>query len=94
MDTDAVHELESILERNQKLGHLRVKKRGRALTLYADAPHGADSRVKLTHLGGGQWGLSLFHHTQRWEKLPFVGSMDEVIDDLIQNFGCYLEPDP
>lgn len=94
MDLNAVDDLESILQHHPDLGHLLVKKRGKALTIYTKGPHGADDRAKLTHVRGDQWGLSLFHHTGRWQKLPFVGSMDQVVEDLINNFGFYLEPDP
>lgn len=94
MDIDAVEDLESILERHPDLGHLHVKKRGKALTICSEGPHGADARAKLTHLGGEQWGLSLMRHTGSWEKLPFVGSMEEVASNLIDHFGFCLEPDP
>lgn len=37
-------------------------------------------RVKLTRLGPTTWGLSVKRHTGRWEKTPFRGDMQTVVD--------------
>ena len=42
-----------------------------------------DDRVRLTHLGGGSFGLSVKRHTGRWEKAPFSGTIDQLVDVMI-----------
>jgi hypothetical protein len=39
-----------------------------------------DDRVRLTHMGGARYGLSVRRHTGRWEKTPFSGTMSELVD--------------
>jgi hypothetical protein len=50
-----------------------------------DAPHHAaedDDRVRLTRLSSRTYGLSVKRHTGRWEKTPFVGTLDEMVDSI------------
>jgi len=44
-----------------------------------------DDRVRLTRLSAGRYGLSVKRHTGRWERTPFVGSMEEMVDTIA---GC------
>ena len=37
-------------------------------------------RVRLTQLDASSYGLSVKRHTGRWERTPFSGSMDEMIE--------------
>lgn len=39
-----------------------------------------DDRVRLTHLGGARFGLSVRRHTGKWDKTPFSGSLRELVD--------------
>jgi len=89
---DAVS-LVSLLEA-RGLTHLAVKKRGDSLTIYSESDGIADKRAKLTALGLGNWGLSLPRHTGRWEKTPFIGTMEELVALLFENFQWFLAPDP
>jgi hypothetical protein len=40
----------------------------------------ADDRLRLTVLNRSSFGLSVRRHTERWEKTPFTGTMDELTD--------------
>src|SRR5439155_588232 len=40
---------------------------------------GPDRRVRLTPLGAGQYGLSIYDRN-RWEPLPFEGTLNELVD--------------
>ena len=84
-------ELEEMLAEYEALGHLRVKRRGDSLTIHSGDAADPHAHARVTHLGRGQWGLSLPLHTGRWERTSFVGSMAEVIDTLVTDFGFYLE---
>lgn len=48
-----------------------------------------DDRVRLTRLSTRTYGLSVKRHTGRWERTPFSGSLDEVVDS-IQGFMQHL----
>ncbi len=39
-----------------------------------------DDRVRLTILSNSTDGLGVKRHTGRWERAPFSGTMDEMID--------------
>ena len=36
-------------------------------------------RVRLTRLSVRTYGVSVKRHTGRWEKTPFIGSLDEMV---------------
>ncbi len=44
-----------------------------------------DDQVRLTRLSAGTYGLSVKRHTGRWERTPFSGSMEEMVDAIV---GC------
>ncbi len=39
-----------------------------------------DDRVRLTRLNVSSWGLSVKRHTGRWERTPFSGSIEEMVE--------------
>ncbi len=89
---DAARQLERRLNSRPDLKHLRVRQRGKTLTIYSDTPYGLDDHARLTSLGGPRWGLSLPRHTGRWERTPFVGTMDDVLATLTDMLGWHLAP--
>jgi len=44
-----------------------------------------DDRVRLTRLSTSTYGLSVKRHTGRWERTPFSGSMEEMVETIL---GC------
>ena len=44
-----------------------------------------DDRVRLTRLSASAYGLSVKRHNGRWERTPFSGSMEEMVDTVL---GC------
>jgi len=91
LDPEDVEDLGDSLARYQGLDHLRVKRRGDSPTIFSGQSPDTQLHARLTHLGAGQWGLSLPRHTGRWERTPFVGPMDDVVETLVTNFGFYFE---
>jgi hypothetical protein len=53
----------------------------------ADGSDEQDDRVRLTLLGGSRYGLSVKRHTGRWEKTPFMGSLDELVETML----CFMQ---
>ena len=39
-----------------------------------------DDRIRLTHMSGACYGLSVRRHTGRWEKTPFAGTMAHLVE--------------
>jgi hypothetical protein len=86
----AVSHLARLLAEHAGLGHLAVKRRGRSLTLCSEDTYGPTRHAKLDWLGAEIWGLSLPTHTGRWERTPFTGSLDEILQTLIQMLPFHL----
>ncbi len=79
-------QLEELLESNELTVGMYVRVHGDNLILgrrEALGPAGEmedDDRVKLTRLSTSIYGLSVKRHTGRWEKTPFRGLMNEMVD--------------
>lgn len=88
----ADEDLRQLLAGYSGLEHLHVKRRGKSLTLYSVDSEGTIDHARLTWLGGPVWGLSLPRHNGRWEKTPFMGPLDELVQTLTQMLGFHLAP--
>lgn len=86
-----LRELERLLNCEEGLDHLRVKKLGGSITICSADGTDEEKHARLTQLGRATWGLSFPHHTGRWERTPFVGSMQELVATLVRDFSFYLE---
>lgn len=85
----AQERLAELLGKSKVTAGLLVRARGKSLTLVREetGPGGEpedDPRVRLTHLGGEQFGVSVLRHTGKWERTPFAGSIDEVVQIIIE----------
>ena len=78
--------LSQLLERSPLTAGMYVRVHGDNLVLgrqEALGPEGdleEEDRVKLTHLSASAYGLSVKRHTGRWERTPFRGSLEEMVD--------------
>jgi len=80
----AQERLAELLGKSKVTAGLLVRVRGKHLTLVREetGPEGDpedDPRVRLTHLDADQFGVSVLRHTGKWERTPFAGSIDEVV---------------
>jgi hypothetical protein len=75
-------------------GHLVVRWHGEHMVIEhpgpPDDPEDRDAVLRLTPLGGFNFGLSLRRHTGRWEKLPVSGLLAGVLVDAVQMLGPWL----
>lgn len=85
------HRLEELIATTGGFDHLRVKKYGDHLILFSGKAEHEQKHARLTRFRGNEWGLSLWHHTGRWEKAPFTGSLPDVFASLTENFPMFLE---
>ena len=51
-----------------------------------------DDRVRLTMLSRSSYGLSVKRHTGRWERTPFSGTMDEMVDVILSLMQHLVAP--
>jgi hypothetical protein len=86
--------LSQLLEAEPTTRGMYIRVYGKNLILGREEPFGPNGeleksdRVRLTRLNTSTWGLSVKRHTGRWEKTPFSGSiqdMVEVIQTLMQH---------
>ena len=84
---DAIRDrLLSLLEQHETTRGLYVNGRGKQLILGRREAFGPtqepqdDDRVRLTHLRADSFGLSVLRHTGKWEKTPFSGTLEEMVE--------------
>ncbi len=87
----AESKLRGLLDTHERTAGLYVRVHGDHLILGRREPIGPngemknDDRVRLTRLSASAYGLSVKRHTGRWERTPFSGSMEEMVDTIL---GC------
>ena len=87
----AESKLKRLLDGHDQTTGLYVRVHGDHLILGRREPIGPngemenDDRVRLTRLSASAYGLSVKRHTGRWERTPFSGSMEEMVDTIL---GC------
>jgi hypothetical protein len=87
----AESKLRGLLNTHEPTADLYVRVHGEHLILGRREPMGPgdqienDDRVRLTRLSSSTYGLSVKRHTGRWERTPFSGNMEEMVDTLL---GC------
>jgi len=80
--------LERLLESNELTKGMYVRIHGDNLIVGRELPCGPDETletvdcVRLTRRTRSSWGLSVRRHTGRWERTPFLGSMNDMTDAL------------
>jgi len=87
----AESKLRRLLDAHEPTAGMYVRVHGDHLILGRTEPIGPngqmekDDRVRLTRLSASAYGLSVKRHTGRWERTPFSGSMEEMVDIML---GC------
>jgi hypothetical protein len=67
---------------------MTVKTWGGHLVLGRVDAAGPDPRFRLTPLGGSRYGLSLYDRN-RWDPLPFEGTLNELVDVMNTDLGAW-----
>jgi hypothetical protein len=87
----AESKLKGLMESHQPTAGMYVRVHGDHLILGRQEPIGPnrqlenDDRVRLTQLSVCSYGLSVKRHTGRWERTPFAGTLEEMVDIIL---GC------
>lgn len=82
--------LATLLEAGQATRGLSVIVRGGHLIVGRTDEHGADPRFRLTPLGAGAYGLSLYRR-QRWEPLPYQGTLQELAETMNNDLAAWAD---
>ena len=56
---------------------------GRALALEEEQKKERDDRLRLTRIRSRSWGLSVKRHNGRWERTPFSGDLEEMVNAIL-----------
>ncbi len=84
----AESKLRSLLGAHEPTADLYVRVHGDHLILGRreevgpNSEMGNDDRVRLTRLSASTYGLSVKRHTGRWERTPFSGNMEKMVDTI------------
>jgi hypothetical protein len=87
--------VEGLVDRGEATRGLAVKTWGGHLILGRVDQAGPDPRFRLTPLGDGQYGLSLYDRN-RWDPLPYQGTLDQLVDVMNKDLGAWAAewPEP
>jgi hypothetical protein len=90
--------LKGLLEAHQPTVGMYVRMHGDHLILGRQEPIGPNGelensdRVRLTKLATTTYGLSVKRHTGRWERTPFVGTLEEMVDIILGRMQHLVAP--
>lgn len=82
----------AILHQHANLAHLRVRARGKVITIESGDPDDPVPHARFRRVTTQYWQLEMPLHTGRWEPTPVRGILRDVLDILITDFGWALEP--
>ena len=85
--------VQSLLEQGETTCGMSVKTWGGHLVLGRVDADGPDPRFRLTPIGRGRYGLSLYDRN-RWDPLPYEGTLDELVDVLNTDLGAWAAAGP
>jgi hypothetical protein len=84
----AVPTVQAVVDRGEATRGMAVKTWGGHLILGRVDQAGPDPRFRLTPLGDGQYGLSRYDRN-RWDVLPYQGTLDELVDVMNNDLGAW-----
>jgi hypothetical protein len=82
--------LQSAIQALGDFAHVSVRAQRGHLNIFLD--DGRFLVARFTPLGAGQYGLSYYNTRGRWEKMPFVGELAPLAQDLVNALGPFLRP--
>ena len=80
--------LQRLLDEHESTAGMYVRIHGQHLIVGREESAGPnqddqrDDRVRLTCLNARRYGLSVKRHTGRWERTPFSGTIDEMVQTV------------
>ena len=72
------------------LNHLKVTTRGENIVIFSEYNGKKENRCRFTHMSERKYLLGIADHNGRWETTPFEGTIDELLEMVINQFGWVL----
>jgi hypothetical protein len=87
--------IQALLDEGEATRGFTVRVRGGHVILGRVDDAGPDPRFRLTPIGGGRYGLSLYDRN-RWDPLPYEGTLNEMVDAINNDLGAWAAewPEP
>jgi len=91
--------LRGLLDAHEQTTGLYIRVHGDHLILGRREPLGPggemenEDRVRMTRLSASTYGLSVKRHTGRWERTPFSGGMEEIVETILGCMQHLVAPD-
>ena len=83
-----VSTVQALLDHGEATRGLTVQTRGSHFILSRADELGPDPRFRITPLGAGRYGLSLYTRN-RWEPLPYEGKLDELVEVMNTDLAAW-----
>lgn len=71
------------------LKHLDVKARGEHIVIFSEYEGKKENRCRFTE-SRGKYILGMADHNNKWEATPFEGTIDELLEMVLEQFGWVL----
>jgi hypothetical protein len=91
-DQDDADDLLDLLHANEDLGHLRVRRRGSALTIESGPKPDPVPHARLRRVTKNLWTLEVATHMGSWQPTGLRDLMPNVVRTLLQRFPWILMP--
>ena len=81
--------VEKILQENQ-MDHLLVTVRGTNIVVYSEYEKQKENRCRFTQARANSYIMNMANHSGKWEATPFEGSLEELLQMVIEQFPWVL----
>ena len=88
LEQDKLH-VEKRLHENH-LNHLNVAIRGKNIVIYSEYEKQKENRCRFTQMRTNSYIMNMANHKGKWESTPFEGSLDEVLQMVLEQFPWVL----
>jgi hypothetical protein len=80
--------VQALLDQGEATRGLTARTRGQHLIVSRLDETGPDPRFRLTPLGNGRYGLSLYERNH-WQPLPYEGTLNELVDVMNTDLAAW-----
>lgn len=82
-----------MIRQRGQYAHVHVQARAGHLVIHTQDSQGGQVIVaRATPLGGMEYGLSFRSHTGRWEPMPISGSLEHIVDGVMDFLAPFVDP--
>jgi hypothetical protein len=74
---------------NKGLKHLDVRARGEHIVVFSEYEGKKENRCRFTEYRG-KYLLGMADHNNKWEATPFEGTINELLELVVEQFGWVL----